>query len=320
MRKTYVILLIFTLLLAACVRPAPATTPAATTAAPGDSQAGPYPVVTLTPPPTNTPLPTSPPEEPTSASPEAGYRGADRASRDPRGRRNREQKCLPLLPQRPPPKPRPRPRLPPCRLLTPSAALGPPDFRDPMKQFSEINWEGETGTLPDTDNLKLALDGERLEVTGKKLFFDTWWFSWPVLEDFFLEMDVTTGNCSGRDAYGVILRGPLRGTGNTWGYIVSFSCDGSVLVRRVDDADPYTVVDLVPWTANTNIKAGSQKTNTLGVEANGDTLTIYANNFQIATIVDTRYGDGRYGVFVSAAQTASFTYEVDEIRYWDLDN
>jgi hypothetical protein len=189
-----------------------------------------------------------------------------------------------------------------------------------MKDFSEINWKGETGDLPDTDNLKLALEDDALEVTGKNLFFDTWWFSWPVLEDFFLEMDVTTGACSGRDAYGVILRGPLRGTGNTWGYIVSFSCDGSVLVRRVDDAFPYTAVDLVPWTSNVNINAGAQKSNTLGIEANGDTLTIYANNLQIAKIVDAKYGEGRYGVFVSPAQTANFTYEVDEIRYWDLDN
>jgi hypothetical protein len=318
MRKTYVILLIFTLLLAACVRPAPATTPAATTAAPGDSQAGPYPVVTLTPPPTNTPLPTSPPEEPTSAPPEQATAAPTEPPATPGDVVTATEAPAATATTAPTQTPAASPTatLPP---FDPSAALGPPDFRDPMKQFSEINWEGETGSLPDTDNIKLVLDGERLEVTGKKQFFDTWWFSWPVLDDFFLEMDVTTGNCSGRDAYGVILRGPLRGTGNTWGYIVSFSCDGSLLVRRVDDADPYTVVDLIPWTANTNIKAGSQKTNTLGIEANGDTLTIYANNFQIATIVDTRYADGRYGVFVSAAQTASFTYEVDEIRYWDLD-
>ncbi len=288
------------------------------TAAPGDSQGGPYPIVTLTPPPTNTPLPTSPPEEPTTVPPA----GATAVSTEPAPTTGPVATATGAAAATATTAPTQTPASSPTATLPPfdpSAALGPADFTDPMKQFSEINWEGETGTLPDTENIKLALEGETLEVTGKKLFFDTWWFSWPVLEDFFFEMDVTTGSCSGRDAYGVILRGPLRGTGNTWGYIISFSCDGSVLVRRVDDADPYTVVDLIPWTANPNIKAGAQKSNTIGIEANGDTITIYANNFQIAKIVDTKYGDGRYGVFVSAAQTSNFTYEVDEIRYWDLD-
>ncbi len=319
MRKTYVIVFIFAVLLAACVRPAPANTPAPTTAAPEEPQGVPYPVVTLTPPPTNTPLPTSPPDQPTTAPP-AGQTAVPTEALPTTGPVATATEGAAATATTAPtqtPAASPTATLPP---FDPSAGFGPPDFRDSMKAFSEINWEGQSGTLPDDKNIKLALVDDALRVTGKKLFFDTWWFSWPVLEDFFIEMDVTTGACSGRDAYGMILRGPLRGTGNTWGYIVSFSCDGSLLLRRVDDADPYTVVDLIPWTANVNIKTGSEKTNTLGIEANGDTLTIYANNFQIAKIVDTKYGEGRYGVFVSPAQTSNFTYDVEEIRYWDLDN
>ena len=143
-------------------------------------------------------------------------------------------------------------------------------------------------------------------------------FSWPTLTNFYQEMRVETGVCSGKDAYGLIVRGPAHGAGVSYGYIITFTCDGGYAVARLDSADPYTAVDLVAWTKSGAIKAGSNQTNVIGVKAEGLKLTIFANGFQVAEVTDATYPVGRYGVFVRAAGTASYTYRPVQIAYWDL--
>jgi hypothetical protein len=187
-----------------------------------------------------------------------------------------------------------------------------------MDADSLQNWAGTGGLLPDTENIRLALADGFLTVTGKQLLFDTWWFSWPTVTDFFLEMTVRLGTCSGLDSYGVIFRGPPRGVTPAHGYIAAFSCDGRYQLRRVDTTNPYTFVDLVGWTPNTAIRSGSNQTNVLGVRAVGSTLTIYANGYRLTEITDTRFAEGRYGVFVRSGETAVLTYSVDQIVHWVL--
>jgi hypothetical protein len=317
-----VLIFVVVLLLAACTRPAPPSTPPPSLT-PEEAQIQPYPVeATLTPHPTNTALPTLPVEEateviqPTEAPTDEPSAEAPEAT-DPAASPTATTAAPTEIPAATnTPVASPTATLPP---VDPVSAFGPADFTDPMRDFaSETNWRDEGFEMPDTDFIQLTIEDDELAVTGKIQYFDTWYFTWPVLDDFYLKMDVSTDTCTGRDAYGLITRGPLRGTGESWGYIVAFSCDGQFLLRRVDSADPYATVDLVPWTSNENIKSGPNQTNILGFEAQGDTLTIYANNFQIAQIEDDKYGQGRYGVFVSGAQTPNFTYQVDELSYWDL--
>jgi hypothetical protein len=147
-----------------------------------------------------------------------------------------------------------------------------------MDADSLENWSSG-GLLPDTDNIRLGLSDGFLTVMGKKLEFDTWWFTWPELSDFFLEMTVRVGTCSGLDSYGVIFRGPPRGVTPAHGYIAIFSCDGRFQLRRVDTTNPYTFVDLIGWTPSTAIRSGSNQTNVLGIRAVGSTFTLYANGF-----------------------------------------
>jgi hypothetical protein len=200
-----------------------------------------------------------------------------------------------------------------------TAAYGAPAWTDPMSADSLDNWS-TGGLLPDTDNIRLALADGFLTVTGKNLLFDTWWFTWPEVTDFVLEMTVRVGSCSGLDSYGVIFRGPPRGVTPGHGYIAAFSCDGRYQVRRVDTTNPYTFVDLVGWTQTTAIRAGSNQTNVLGVRADGGTLTIYANGFRLSELTDNRFVEGRYGVFVRSGAEAVFTYSVDQIVHWVLED
>ena len=53
------------------------------------------------------------------------------------------------------------------------------------------------------------------------------------------------------------------------------------------------------WTPSSYIIAGTNKQNIMGIKAIGNTLTVYANGYQIAEIFDNKYTFGRYGVFVS---------------------
>ncbi len=201
--------------------------------------------------------------------------------------------------------------------LAATALYGSPTWTDPMDADSLENWSSG-GVLPDTENIRLTLTDGFLTVTGKKLEFDTWWFTWPELTDFFLEMTVRVGTCSGLDSYGVIFRGPPRGVTPAHGYIAVFSCDGRFQLRRVDTTNPYTFVDLIGWTPNTAIRSGSNQTNVLGIRADGGTLTLYANGFRLGEVTDNRFTQGRYGVFVRSGENAAFTYSVDQIVHWIL--
>jgi hypothetical protein len=57
----------------------------------------------------------------------------------------------------------------------------------------------------------------------------------------------------------------------------------------------------------------------MGIWADGDTFTLYANGQQIAVLIDDFYSFGRYGVFVSSAQNQGYTYRVKQYLLWNLE-
>jgi hypothetical protein len=199
----------------------------------------------------------------------------------------------------------------------PAASYGSPTIFDSMDNNN--NWVQSNGQLPDTDFIRLALGGGRLHVTGKQPNFDTWWFSWPSPSDFFIQMTVDVDNCSGKQAYGMIVRGPQEiSVTSARGYILTFSCDGSYRLVRLDDTSPYTTEELIPWTESDHIDSGSNKTNTMGIRMQGADLTIYANGFEVHDLDDDEFSAGRFGVFVNAGAPGNFTFSIDELAYWNL--
>jgi hypothetical protein len=201
----------------------------------------------------------------------------------------------------------------------PQATYGYPTFEDAMTGGNINDWTNPaTGLLPNTNYLKIVESDTKFYVTGKIPGFSTWYFTWRELTDFYLQSTFNSGSCTGKDAYGLIIRGPEHLAGVSYGYVVAFSCDGSVWVYRLDSANPYTAVDLLSWTPSDYILAGANKENVMGIKAIGNTLTVYANGHQIAEIFDSKYDFGRYGLFVSPELTANYTYRVVNMAYWDL--
>lgn len=207
----------------------------------------------------------------------------------------------------------------PAGLMDPYVVLGTPDHEDTATGDTLTDWASPgADALPDDSYIRLQFKDAKLYVTGKQLGFSTWWFTWHALSDFYLEMTFNTKDCSGKDAYGTIIRGPDHDAGVSYGYVVAFSCDGSYWIFRLDGIDPWDAENLVAWSESDYIITGSDKTNVMGIQAVGDTITVYANGHQIAEVVDDEYSGGRFGVFVSPASTANFTYRLIKIAYWDL--
>jgi hypothetical protein len=201
----------------------------------------------------------------------------------------------------------------------PYATFGTPTLDDPMDGSNMAAWTNPTtGLLPDTKYIKITQSSGKFYVTGKLLDFSTWYFSWPELTDFYMQSTFDSGSCSAKDSYGMIVRGPEHQAGVSYGYVVAFSCDGQYWIYRLDGANPFTAVNLVSWTPSSYIMAGTNKQNVMGIQAVGDTLTIYANGNQIAQVKDGKFKFGRYGVFVCPDVTVNYTYRVVRMAYWDL--
>ncbi|MQC25858.1 MAG: hypothetical protein DWG76_00195 [Chloroflexi bacterium] len=196
----------------------------------------------------------------------------------------------------------------------PNSAFGSPTIFDSFD--SSRYWEDGSGKLPNSEFIKLALNSGQMEVTGKLAAFDTWWFTWLSAKDMFVQMQVETDTCSGKQSYGLILRGPPSGD-FARGYLLHFSCDGNYRLERLDNTSPYKTEDIISWTASTEINSGSDKTNILGVHLKGSTITIYANGKQIAQVTDGNYISGRFGFFVNGGSAGNYTYSVNELSFWD---
>lgn len=203
-------------------------------------------------------------------------------------------------------------------VFDPTGTYGTPTFMDPMNTASSGNWKSG-GSFPNTEYIQISLQNDSLYVTGKKPGFSTWFFSWPTLTDFYIQMEAKTGVCSGRDEYGLIVRGPAHKAGVSYGYIIAFNCDGYYRVTRLDSADPFSAVDLVALSKSDKIQIGSDQKNVMGIRAVGNKLTVFANGTQIAEVQDASFSQGRYGLFVQAVETVNYTYRPVQIVYWDLD-
>ncbi len=192
----------------------------------------------------------------------------------------------------------------------PRSKLGTPDWTDvmdngtnwPTGENSYTNINFKDGNLYLTGNT--TTDGWRLATT-------------PKLNNFYIEMKVSTGTCSADDRYGLIFRVPVAREANR-GYLFGVTCDGKYSLREWDETvgDKGQMTNHVYWTANSAIQTGSNKTNTLGIMAVGDRLILYVNGVLLSEVKDGTFTEGSFGVFVGARQTDQFTIGVDEISYW----
>ncbi len=189
----------------------------------------------------------------------------------------------------------------------PRLTLGNPTFQD-TKFKENVNW----GSAWKDEFTQGEFTNNELVLTS--IGVDGWTLTWPKITDFYIEMTATTGDCSGMDRYGLIVRVPAT---FDRGYLYGFTCDGHYSLRIWDPVKKqYTY--LVKWTHSDDIITGSNQTNRLGLMAQGDNLTLYANGNLLGSVTDSQFDQGRFGPFVGHADTNDFTVYIKEIAYWDL--
>jgi hypothetical protein len=208
---------------------------------------------------------------------------------------------------------------------TPGLTLVPsftPPPSDPRSKLGTADWTDnmDDGTgWPTGENTYTNIDFKdgKLYLTGNTTT-DGWRLATtPKLNNFYIEMKVSTGTCSGDDRYGIMFRVPVAREANR-GYLYGVTCDGKYSLREWDETvgDKGQMTNHVYWTANSAIQTGSNKTNTLGIMAVGDRLILYVNGVLLTEVKDATFTEGSFGIFVGARQTDQFTIGVDEMNYW----
>lgn len=188
----------------------------------------------------------------------------------------------------------------------PKLSLGDPTFQD--KFSSDKNW----ALAADKHSDMYIMDDQLFMKAFNPDRFDSWALTWPKITNFYIEMTAKTETCSGLDHYGLMLRAKQDAT---TGYLFGLSCDGQFSFRKWDGTRYTKFVD---WTKNSAIIKGSNKTNRLGIKAEGNHFTLYANGEELTDLRDNSYNSGFFGVFIGAAETVNFTTAVSEMDYWEL--
>lgn len=187
----------------------------------------------------------------------------------------------------------------------PAETLGSPDWRDTFG--SGANWP-----LYSDDNIDFEIDSDRLSMTAHNPNgWDSWMIAVPSLDDFYLEMSAAPEECSGRDRYGLFFRAPEPNEG----YLLGFNCAGQFSLRKWDGS---SFTNLLGWVSDAHINTGEGQANRLGVMAKGDSLVLFANGYQLVEVIDDSYTFGRFGVFISSANTDDFKVLVSDVAYWVL--
>lgn len=188
----------------------------------------------------------------------------------------------------------------------PKAGLGDPDFSDDFVDGS--NWfvgndEHVNIEIHDNQLSMTALNADKYEAMRLS--------TQPIIDDFYMEVTTTTGECSGSDRYGLIFRAP--GFTPIQGYLFGFTCDGMFSLRIFDGVN-FTAI--IQWTRSEIILAGSNQTNLIGISAVGQELKLYANGKPLLELQDDRFSSGYFGLFISAYSTPGFRTSYSDFAYW----
>ncbi len=189
----------------------------------------------------------------------------------------------------------------------PALRLGDPDWTDTFDNGS--NW-GE-----------YADSRAQIEVRDGKLFFTAfeagsgpiWTLSWPDARNFYLEIIAhTASSCRGKDRYGLVVRAPDP----SHGYRLEISCDGQYRMVEFDEDGSQVVV---AWASSEHLLAGPNQINRIGVWTEGPVLAIHLNGARVAGVPHETYPRGRFGLTITAEETANFMVSFDDLALWTFE-
>ena len=191
-----------------------------------------------------------------------------------------------------------------------------PEPSDPALELGAPTWEDTFdpadgwALISDSHSHFQVLNGQMVMTSYNADYWNSWALTQPIIEVFYMEVEGSSGTCSGRDRWGLFFRAPDY----TQGYLFGISCDGNYALWVWNGAQE---VYLVEWAESPNILKGENQLNKIGVKADGSRISLYANGHFLAEIRDDSFASGRFGLFVGAAETPGYTVKVDRIAYWE---
>ncbi len=193
-----------------------------------------------------------------------------------------------------------------------TASLGEPTWKDTFVNSNGFFQKG-TNSYED-DHTRIAIENGVMTLTsfGTPPNWIGWRLTYPTIKNFYLETSFVTHNCSGADQYGMVFRAPDFESG--FGYYLAFTCDGRYKLERMDDSG---FVVILPWSDSSDIVAGSDQNNRMGILASGSTISIYINGNKVTETSDTHFQEaGHFGPFIAYAQNPNFSIDLKSITYW----
>lgn len=144
------------------------------------------------------------------------------------------------------------------------------------------------------------------------------WRGWRLTSqkpaNYYLQARFQTNECAGSDQYGLVVQSPDYDSG--FGYYFGLTCDGRYAFQKWEDSG---LSNLQGWINDQNIVAGSNQNNTIGILKSGNQYNLYINNISIVTIDDDKFSSpGYFGPYIAGINTPNFSFQMDEISYWNL--
>ncbi len=193
----------------------------------------------------------------------------------------------------------------------PKLSLGLPSFAETFNTKSSFGLQSpysDDAVTMSVSNGDLVMESSRAQGGIR------WRLTYPTPGNFYLEGTFTTGNCSGSDNYGLVLKSPSYTDGK--GYYYGLTCGGQYAFFSWDGSSDRNY--LVSWASDPAILSGANQTNRLGVMVKEDHFSLYINGKLVKDFSDSKYTeDGHFGVFISAVETTNFTVMVNDIDEWN---
>jgi len=193
-----------------------------------------------------------------------------------------------------------------------ASTLGQPTWKDTFSDSGGFFLKG-TNSYED-EHTRIAIENGLMTLTsfGSPPNWLGWRLANPTVKNFYLETSFVTHNCSGADRYGMVFRAPDFDSG--FGYYLAFTCDGRYRLERMDDAG---LTYVTPYSTSSDLLAGAEQNNRMGVLATDSTYAIYINGIKQMVVIDAHFQEaGHFGPFIAYAQNQNFSIDLKSIAYW----
>ena len=201
--------------------------------------------------------------------------------------------------------------------LTPTLTL---DLSDPAIQLGTPAWtqdfNGNSSPWDfESEQAIFSTSEGSLNLTARaNPNWHSWYFSSPRLKNAYIEATIALTNCSGRDHFGLAVRGS---SDYQQFYFMSITCDGQWGFFRM--APDVNIIEILSYQPANALVAGLGTSHRVGIWMDGPDFIFYVDGQEIGKASDTTLANEGYtGFLVAFVNISGFTVSVDQLQYWNI--